>query len=191
MRNVKKNKKCKNGKTMKKTGGNPRSYPQLRVLRYSPLHVCTSAHLHTSPRLHVCTSQRLHVHTPTRVPFCTSTLPLPHVHTFTPLLPLPRLLVYTSVGVHVGVRVSTHAINKKVLCVRLWKGTCFCRRVLLSFSSSFFLSSFFLLLSSFFLSSSLTPESCLKIRMFVGNSDVKGRRRGGEGEQGAPRREKW
>ena len=24
---------------------------------------------------------------------------------------------------------STHAINKKVLCVRLWKGTCFCRRV--------------------------------------------------------------
>ena len=30
----------------------------------------------------------------------------------------------------VGARVFTHAINKKVLCVRLWKGTCFCRRVL-------------------------------------------------------------
>ena len=27
----------------------------------------------------------------------------------------------------VGVRVSTHAKNKKVLRARLWKGTCFCR----------------------------------------------------------------
>ena len=42
--------------------------------------------------------------------------------------------------------VSTHAINKNVLCVRLWKGTC-CRRIL-SFFPSFFLSflSFFLFL---------------------------------------------
>ena len=31
----------------------------------------------------------------------------------------------------IGVRGCTHANNKKVLCVRLWKRTCFCRRVLL------------------------------------------------------------
>ena len=42
-------------------------------------------------------------------------------------------------SIEIGVRVSTHAKNKKVLCVRLWKGTCFCRRVLLLLS--FFLSS--------------------------------------------------
>ena len=40
--------------------------------------------------------------------------------------------------------ISTHANNKKFLCVRLWKGIWFCRRVLLSF---FLLSFFFLLLS--------------------------------------------
>ena len=34
---------------------------------------------------------------------------------------------------HVGVRVSTHANNRNVLCVLLWKETCFCRRVLPSF----------------------------------------------------------
>ena len=54
---------------------------------------------------------------------------------------------------------STHANNRKFLCVRPWKGTCFGRRVLLSsffflLSSFFFLSSFFLLSSFFFLLSS-------------------------------------
>ena len=46
-------------------------------------------------------------------------------------------------------------LNKKVLCVRLWNGTCFCRRVL---PSSFLLSSFFFLLSS------LTQNRALKLR---------------------------
>ena len=42
---------------------------------------------------------------------------------------------------------STHANNKNFLCVRLWKGTCFGQRVLLS---------------SFFFSSSLTQNRALK-----------------------------
>ena len=49
--------------------------------------------------------------------------------------------------------VSTHANNKKFLCVRLRKGTCFGRRVLLS--------SFFLLSSSFFFSHPESWEKCL------------------------------
>ena len=60
-----------------------------------------------------------------------------------------------------GVRVSTHANDENVLCVRLWKTTCFCRRVLLSF----------FLLSAFFFSH---PESCLKIKICFGKSDVLG-----------------
>ena len=52
--------------------------------------------------------------------------------------------------------VSTHAKNKKFLCVQLRKGTCFCRRVLLSLSFSlFFFFSFFL--------SSLTQIRALKL----------------------------
>ena len=59
---------------------------------------------------------------------------------------------------------STHANNKKFLCVRLWKGTRFCRRVL--FSSFFFLSFFF-----------SHPESRLRIKIVVGKNDVLGRGR--------------
>ena len=68
----------------------------------------------------------------------------------------------------------------KSLCVRLWKWTCFDRRVLLS-SFFFLLLSFFFLLSSSFLllpfsfSSFFShPESCLKIGSVVGKSDVLG-----------------
>ena len=48
--------------------------------------------------------------------------------------------------------VSTNAINKKVLCVRLWKGTCFCRRVRSSFPFPFP-----------FLSSSVTQSCALQL----------------------------
>ena len=56
--------------------------------------------------------------------------------------------------VHRSEGVSTHASDKKFLCVRLSKGICFCRRVLLS--------SFFLLPSFFF----SHRESCLKMKFF-------------------------
>ena len=50
--------------------------------------------------------------------------------------------------------------------MRLWKGTCFCRRVLLS--SSFFLSFFLSIFLSFFFSFFFShPDSCLKIKIFV------------------------
>ena len=74
-----------------------------------------------------------------------------------------------------------HAINKKVLCVRLWKGDLF-----LSARSSFF----FLLLSS-----SLTQNRALKLRFFVGKGDVLGggdgaRRGEGRGVRGGAREER-
>ena len=65
--------------------------------------------------------------------------------------------------------VSTHAINNKFLCVRLWKRTCFGRRVLLS---SFF----------FFLLSSLLIQNRALI-FFVGKSDVLGEPWGGAGKK--------
>ena len=74
---------------------------------------------------------------------------------------------------------STHAKNKKFLCVRLWKGTCFCQRVLLS--------------SSFFFLSSLTHNRALKIQIFVAKSDVLGeprREERGEHEKMEKRRKK-
>ena len=73
--------------------------------------------------------------------------------------------------VRVRVFFSTRANNKKILCVRLWKETCFCRRVLLP---PFFLSFFFF----------SHPESCLKIEIF-GRSDVLG---GAQGRLRSPGR---
>ena len=61
--------------------------------------------------------------------------------------------------------------NKKVLCVRLWKGACFCRRVLLS-------SFFFLLLSS------LTQNRSLKMNIFVGKTMFWGGPGEGPGRRG-------
>ena len=55
-----------------------------------------------------------------------------------------------------------------------WKGTCFCRRVLLSSSFFFFLSVFL----SFFFSH---PDSCLIIKIFVVKNDVLGEAWGGPG----------
>ena len=47
--------------------------------------------------------------------------------------PLPRMVrSFTGDPKGSEKREPTHAIGKKVLCVRFWKGTCFCRRVLLS-----------------------------------------------------------
>ena len=109
---------------------------------------------------------------------------------------VPCLLVFRSSWVWLGVSRSeafprTRITKKKILCVRLWKGTCFCRRLLPSsffflLSSFFFLSFFFLLSSFFFLLSSfffllssfffllssffflLSPKFVPKIKIFVG-----------------------
>ena len=82
-----------------------------------------------------------------------------------------QLLVFLLSGV------SAHANNKKFLCVRLWKGKCFGRRVLL-YSLFFFLFS-----SSFFFS---RPESCLKIKKLSRKKRCfrEGPGGGGEGEGG-------
>ena len=62
-------------------------------------------------------------------------------------------------------------ISKKVLCVRLWKGTCFCRRIILSF--------FFFLLSS-----SVTQKRALKLRF---SQEKRCFREGGRREPGGER----
>ena len=45
--------------------------------------------------------------------------------------------------------------------------------------------------SFFFLSSSLTPDSCLKIKIFVGKSDVLWRPEGAPGEEGGRNEKTW